>query len=71
MTISTYLSAMLSEDEYQRMMSGFTSPVFFNDADRALFEHYKQWFIVLRVSGLMADLDYVEVVSRPRRTHSR
>lgn len=58
MTITTYLSAMLTADEYAAIIA-VPSPVLLSDEHRAVFEHYKAWFIVLRASGLMAELDYV------------
>jgi len=70
MTISTYLSAMLTADEYSRI-HGMTSPVFLDDADRLLLTHYRDWFTVLRATGLMAELDYVEPMSTPMQRHSR
>jgi len=58
MTISTYMQSMLTADEYERMIPGFTSPVFLNDSDRQLFAHYWDWFLLLRDAGIIAELDY-------------
>jgi hypothetical protein len=62
MTISSYLATMLSPDEYAAIIA-VPSPVLLSDAHRAVFEHYKAWFIVLRESGLMAELDYTLVTT--------
>lgn len=59
MTLSSYLHDMLTSDEYAAIHGG-TSPVFLSAEHRAVFEHYKLWFILLRESGFLEELDYVD-----------